>query len=62
MLLLKLIIHLDLKKKQLKFYVNEMDSSITFQVETGENIDYRLAVVLFDKGNTITLTKFEQWH
>ena len=53
-------VDVDLKKKEVKFYVNEIYSGVKFEVETGENIDYRLAIVLFDKGNQITLTKFEQ--
>ena len=55
-------VRLDLKKKEVKFYVNEIYSNVTFEIETGDNIEYRLAVALFDEGNQITLTKFEQWY
>ena len=54
-------IYLDLKTKELRFYVNGIYSDVTFDVATGEDISYRLAIVLIYKGCQVTLSQFQQW-
>ena len=54
-------VHLDLKENKLTFCCNDVDSEIKFNVKKGENIEYRLAVVLFDKDNQVTIKDFNQW-
>ena len=56
----KLCLVLNLKKRILKLLINERDCGHTFGVKTGDDIDYRLAVIIFRRGSTVTLTKFTQ--
>ena len=53
-------IELNLYKKKLKLFVNESESPLAYDVVCGDQIEYRLAVILFDKGNSVSIIRSTQ--
>ena len=50
---------LNVKQKQLHYFINDKDVNCIFDIECDSNITYNMAVFAGDKGNKIQLVKFE---
>ena len=53
-------IQLDLKKKKVSWLINDIQAKPIFDVKIGDEIEYRLFVVMFAKNGSATLMDFFQ--
>ena len=53
-------IHLDLKSQTVKWFINGEDVEIQYPVAIGDDIEYRVCVLLFGKNTSATLEKLKK--
>ena len=52
-------IYLDLIKKELKYFINDIDQGIAFNdIPNDKNINYRLAISIYSKGDIVEIINF----
>ena len=52
-------IHLDLIKKELKYFINNIDQGIAFNdIPNDKNINYRLAISMYAEGDAVEIINF----
>ena len=51
---------LNVKQKQLQYFVNDKDADCIFDIKGDSNITYNMAVFAGNTGNKIQLVKFEK--